>query len=209
MRYNPALRIGALLLLASLAGGCDKLGVGNAPPEPAATPTDTALQKIGYMTSANTGPQGRKQYTHLEEAKSCGDLELAMRWNRPPNVAGGPFSKKLIYLTDTIPADLPKDSEVFIVASIEKGDPLVAGGEAWILKMKDGSLAQAAEMANFMEKQEQDIQGSKLVTLDKPNKPGRAFCGRAAYQGLNGKDPVQDEKKIPLFSMLYAMDRDK
>jgi hypothetical protein len=209
MRYNPALRIGALILLVSLTGGCDKLGMGNEPTEPAETPTDTALQKISYMTSANTGPQGRKQYDHLEQAKSCGDLELAMRWNRPPNVAGGPFSKKMIYLTDSIPADLPKDSEVFIVASIEKGDPLVAGGEAWILKMKDGSLAQAAEMSNFIEKQEQDTQGGKLVTLDKPNKPGRAFCGRAAYQGLNGKDPVQDGKKIPLFSMLYAMDRDK
>jgi hypothetical protein len=209
MRYSCALRIAAMILLASLTGGCDKLGMGNKPTEPAETPTDTALRKISYMTSANTGPQGRKQYDHLEEAKSCGDLELAMRWNRPPNVAGGPFSKKMIYLTDSIPADLPKDSEVFIVASIEKGDPLVAGGEAWILKMKDGSLVQAAEMSNFIEKQEQDTQGGKLVTLDKPNKPGRAFCGRAAYQGLNGKDPVQDGKKIPLFSMLYAMDRDK
>jgi hypothetical protein len=209
MRYSCALRIAAMILLASLTGGCDKFGMGNKPTEPAETPTDTAQRKISYMTSANTGPQGRKQYDHLEEAKSCGDLELAMRWNRPPNVAGGPFSKKMIYLTDSIPADLPKDSEVFIVASIEKGDPLVAGGEAWILKMKDGSLAQAAEMSNFIEKQEQDTQGGKLVTLDKPNKPGRAFCGRAAYQGLNGKDPVQDGKKIPLFSMLYAMDRDK
>lgn len=209
MRYTPSLRIGALILLASLAGGCDKFGVGNKAPEAAETPTEAALHKIDYMTTADTGPQGRKQYDHLEQAKSCADLELAMRWNRPPNVAGGPFSKKMVYLTDSIPADLPKDSEVFIIASIEKGDPLVAGGEAWILKMKDGTLVQAAEMANFIEKQEQETQGSKLVTLDKPNKPGRAFCGRAAYQGLNGKDPAQAEKKIPLFSMLYAIDRDK
>jgi hypothetical protein len=209
MRYNPALRIGAIILMASLAGGCDKLGMGKRPLEPAETPSEAALHKIGYMTTADTGPQGRKQYDHLEQAKSCADLELAMRWNRPPNVAGGPFSKKMVYLTDSIPSDLPKDSEVFIVASIEKGDPLVAGGEAWILKMKDGTWVQAAEMANFIEKQEQETQGSKLVTLDKPNKPGRAFCGRAAYQGLNGKDPSQAEKKIPLFSMLYAVDREK
>jgi hypothetical protein len=209
MRYTLSLQIGVVVLLAGPMGGCDKLGMGNNLTGPAETPSETALRKISYMTSANTGPQGRKQYDHLEQAKSCADLELAMRWNRPPNVAGGPFSKKLIYLTDTIPADLPKDSEVYLVASIEKGDPLVAGGEAWILKMKDGTLAQAAEMADFIEKQEQQTQGGKLVTLDKPNKPGRAFCGRAAYQGLNGKDPAQAEKKIPLFSMLYAMDRDK
>jgi hypothetical protein len=209
MKYTLSLQIGVVVLLAGLTGGCDKLGMGSNQTGPAETPSETALQKISYMTSANTGPQGRKQYDHLEQAKSCADLELAMRWNRPPNVAGGPFSKKLIYLTDTIPADLPKDSEVYLVASIEKGDPLVAGGEAWILKMKDGTLAQAAEMADFIEKQEQQTQGGKLVTLDKPNKPGRAFCGRAAYQGLNGKDPAQAEKKIPLFSMLYAMDRDE
>jgi hypothetical protein len=209
MRYNPWVRIAAILLLAGLAGGCDKFGMGHKVVEPAEVPSDSDLQKIGYMTSANTGPQGRKVYNRLEEAKSCGHLETAMRWNRPPNVAGGPFSKQMVYLTTTIPGDLPKDSEVFIVATIEKGDPLVAGGEAWLLKMKDGSLVQAAEMANFLEKQEQETQGGKLLALDKPNKPGRAFCGQAVYQGLNGKDPMQDEKKIPLFSMLYAMDRDK
>jgi hypothetical protein len=198
-----------MLLLASLAVGCDQLGIGHEPTEPARTPSEAALQKISYMTAANTGPQGRKLYNHLEQAKSCGDLELAMRWNRPPNVAGGPFSKNLVYLTDTIPADLSKDAEVFIVATIEKGDPLVAGGEAWILAMKDGTRAQAAEMANFMEKQDQDTQGGKVVALEKPNKPGRAFCGQAVYQGLNGKDPAQSERKIALFSMLYAMDRDK
>jgi hypothetical protein len=209
MRYNASLRVGAILLLASLAGGCDKIGLGQKATGPAEVPSDSDLQKIGYMTSANSGPQGRKVYNHLEEAKSCGHLETAMRWNRPPNVVGGPFSKQMVYLTSTIPADLPKDAEVFIVATIEKGDPLVAGGEVWLLKMKDGSLAQAAEMANFLEKQEQDTQGGKLLALDKPNKPGRAFCGQAVYQGLNGKDPMQDEKKIPLFSMLYAADRDK
>jgi hypothetical protein len=207
MKYTTSLRIGTLALLASLAG-CD-LGIAKKAAGPAEVPSDADMQKIGYMTSANTGPQGRKTYNHLEEAKTCAHLETAMRWNRPPNVAGGPFSKQMVYLTSTVPADLPKDTEVFVVATIEKGDPLVAGGEAWLLKMKDGSLVQAAEMANFLEKQEQDTAGGKLVALDKPNKPGRAFCGQAVYQGLNGKDPMQDEKKIPLFSMLYAVDREK
>jgi len=209
MRYNLGLRIGAVLLLAALAGGCDQFGMGRKAAGPAEVPSDSDLNRIGYMTSVNTGPQGRKVYNRLEEAKSCRHLETAMRWNRPPNVAGGPFSKQMVYLTTTIPADLPENSEVFIVATIEKGDPLVAGGEAWLLKMKDGSLVQAAEMANFLEKQEQDTQGGKLLALDKPNKPGRAFCGQAVYQGRNGKDPMQDQKKIPLFSMLYAVDRDK
>jgi hypothetical protein len=208
MKYNPALKIGALLLLAGL-GGCDQLGMAKKAVGPPEVPSDADLQKISYMTSADSGPQGRKVYNHLEEAKTCAHLETAMRWNRPPNVAGGPFSKQMVYLTTTVPADLPNDSEVFLVASIEKGDPLVAGGEAWILKMRDGSLVQAAEMADLMQKQEQSTQGGKLVALDKPNKPGRAFCGQAVYQGVKGKDPMQNEKKIPLFSMLYAVDRDK
>jgi hypothetical protein len=209
MNYTFAMRMGAVLLLASL-GGCDQLGMAKKAVGPAEVPSDGELQKISYMTTANSGPQGRKTYSHLWEAKTCADFETAMRWNRPPNVAGGPFSKQMIYLTGTVPADLPSDAEVFIVGSIEKGDPLVAGGEAWILKMHDGSLVQAAEMADFIQKQEQDTQGnSKQVALDKPNKPGRAFCGQAVYQGLKGKDPMQDEKKIPLFSMLYAIDREK
>jgi hypothetical protein len=201
-------QMSAIALLAGLSG-CDQLSMAKKAVGPAEVPSDADLQKISYMSSVNTGPQGRKTYNRLEEAKTCGHLETAMRWNRPPNVAGGPFSKQMIYLTDTVPADLPNDSEVFIVASIEKGDPLVAGGEAWLLKMRDGSVVQAAEMANFIEKQEQDTQGSKLVALDKPNKPGRIFCGQAVYQGRKGKDPMQDDKKIPLFSMLYAADRDK
>jgi hypothetical protein len=209
MKYNVALRIGAVLLLASL-GGCDQLGMGQKKAAgPAEVPSDSQLQKIGYMTSDNSGPQGRKVYNRLEEARSCGHLETAMRWNRPPNVAGGLFNKQMVYLTSTVPADLPAESEVFIVATIEKGDPLVAGGEVWLLKMKDGSLAQAAEMTDRLEKQEQETQGSKSPALDKPNKPGRAFCGQAVYQGLNGKDPMQNDKKIPLFSVLYAVDRDK
>jgi hypothetical protein len=209
MKYNVALQIGAVLLLASL-GGCDQFGMGKkVAAGPAEVPSDSLLQKIGYMTSANSGPQGRKVYDHLEQARSCAHLETAMRWNRPPNVAGGLFNKQMVYLTNTVPADLPKESEVFIVATIEKGDPLVAGGEVWLLKMKDGSLVQAAEMADHLEKQEQDTQGAKLPALDKPNKPGRAFCGQAVYQGLNGKDPMQDDKKIPLFAVLYAVDRDK
>jgi len=209
MRYSNLLRMGALVLLTSLAG-CDQLGVAKKAVGPPEVPSDADLQKISYMTTANSGPQGRKTYSHLWEAKTCADLETAMRWNRPPNVAGGHFGKQMIYLTSTVPADLPNDSEVFIRGSIEKGDPLVAGGEAWILKMHDGSLVQAAEMADFIQKQEQDTQGnSRQVALDKPNKPGRAFCGQAVYQGLKGKDPIQDEKKIPLFSMLYAIDREK
>lgn len=209
MRYNHRWGIGAVLLLASLAGGCDKFGTSQETPEPAQTPSDKDLQKISYMTSDNTGPHGRKVYSHLQEAKTCGDLEIAMRWNRPPNVAGGQFGMKMIYLTGSVPADLPNDSEVFIAASIEKGDPLVAGGEAWLLKMKDGSLAQAAEMPDLLQKQDQDSEVGKLAALEKPNKPGRAFCGQAVFQGRRGKDPVQDERKIPLFSMLYAVDRAK
>jgi hypothetical protein len=209
MRNNHSLQVGAVILLAGMTGGCDKLGMGNKVVGPAEVPSEQALQKISYMSSANSGPQGRKQYNHFEEAKTCADFEVAMRWNRPPNVPGGPFSKQMVYLTSDIPADLPKDSEVFIASTIVKGDPLVAGGEAWLLKMKDGTTVQAAEMANFMEKQEQDTQGAKLAALNKPNKPGRAFCAQAVFQGLEGKDSDQPDKKIPLFSILYAMDRDK
>jgi hypothetical protein len=208
MKNNLAATLGTLIILAGL-GGCDKLSSLQKAAGPPQTPPEAELAKIGYMTTANMGPQGRKVYSHLEEAKTCAHLELAMRWNRPPNVIGGMFDKQMVYLGQTVPADLPQNAEVFLVAKIEKGDPLVAGGEAWLLRMPDGTLVQAAEMADFLQKQAQSAQGSKAVALEKPNKPGRAFCAQAIYQGVKGKDPAQEDRKIPLFSVLYGMDRDE
>jgi hypothetical protein len=209
MKYSKSVSIGAFLLASALAG-CDQLGAARKPVGPPEVPSDAQLKKINYMTAESPGPQGRKSYTHFWEAKTCSDFETAMRWNRPPNVAGGSFGKQMVYLTDSVPADLPTDSEVFIRGTIEKGDQLVAGGWVWILKMKDGSLAQAAEMQDFITKQDQETAGnSKAMTLDKPGRPGRAFCGRAVFQGMKGKDPNQADKKLPLFSVLYAIDREK
>lgn len=204
MKHTTLMPAGAVLLLAGLAGCNQAKDAG--PPE---VPADAQMKKISYMTSAD-GPQGRRSYTQLWEAKTCGDLETAMRWNRPPNVAGGSFGQRMTYLTNSVPTDLADNSEVFLRGSIEKGDPLVAGGEVWLLKMKDGSLVQAAETADFLTKQEAQTAGvPNQAALSKPNKPGRAFCAHAVYQGLRGKDPMQQEKKIPLFSVMYAIDRDK
>jgi hypothetical protein len=198
----------AVILLASLAGGCDKLGMGTAAPVADGAPAEQDLRKIGYMSAADSGPKGRKLYSHLEEAKTCGDAELALRWNRPPNIETGPFKKKMVYLTSGVPTDLPKDSEVFLTGKIEQWDPLSSGGARWHLRMRDGTVVQAIETAAFWEKQEQDSQDGKRAAFVKPNKPGRRFCGQAVYQGLAGKDPAQSTP-IPLFSVLYAMDRDK
>ena len=209
MKYSKSVSIGAFLVAAALAG-CDQFGGARKAMGPPEVPSDAQLKKISYMTAENSGPQGRKSYTHFWEAKSCADFETAMRWNRPPNVAGGSFGKQMVYLTDTVPADLPENSEVFIRGTIEKGDQLVAGGWAWILKMKDGSRVQAAEMQDFITKQDQETVGnSKAMTLDKPSKAGRVVCGQAVFQGMKGKDPNQEDKKIPLLSMLYAIDREK
>src|SRR5690242_10539911 len=78
--------IGSILLVVSGVTGCDKLGLGDAAVVDDGAPSEGQLQKISYMSSDNTGPNGRKLYHHLEEAKTCGDLELAIRWNRPPNL---------------------------------------------------------------------------------------------------------------------------
>jgi hypothetical protein len=208
MRPKLALKLSAMIVLAGSISGCDKLGIGHRADPSAGAPAEEELQKIGYMSSAESGPNGRKLYSRLEEAKTCGDLELAMRWNRPPGVEGGPFHQKMIYLTTDMPADLPKNSEVFIKAKIEEGEALPSGSAGWYLRMHDGTLVQALEQANFWEQQQQASQESKVVALVEPTKPGRAFCAHAVYQGLIGQDPKVD-KKIPLVSVLFAMDRRK
>jgi hypothetical protein len=206
MKHNLSAAAGAVILLASL-GGCDKFGLGNKAPVPDGAPDEQALQKISYMSAADAGVKGRKLYNHVEEAKTCGDFELAMRWNRPPNIESGPFHKKIVYLTGTIPADLRQGSEVFITAKIEKGETLPSGSAVWLLRMSDGTAVQAVETADFWEKEEQATQEGKFVAIVNPTTPGRAFCGQGVYQGLVGKEG--DQKKVPVVSALFAMDRDK
>src|SRR5262245_26055942 len=120
-------RVAILLLLATLTAGCDKAGTAP-PPGGDGAPDEAQLRKIRYMTADNSGPQGRRLYSHLEQAKTCKDLELAIRWNRPPNIESGPYHKKLQYVTEQLPPDLPKNTEVFIAARIERGQMLPAGG---------------------------------------------------------------------------------
>ena len=207
MRNHLPVAAGALLLLTQLLSGCDQLGLGGEAGASHAAPSDSELEKISYMSASTPEGKGRKLYNRLEEARTCGDLELAMRWNRPPDTAGGLFSKKMIYLQSGIPADLPKQSEVFLTARIEKGAALGAGAAGWYLRMPDGTVVQAVETANFLQKEDQSPERGKPVALEKPNKPGRAFCAQGIYQGMAGKDPDQHQP-IPLVSVLYAMDRE-
>jgi hypothetical protein len=209
VRLNGSLRVGLILLMTQLTVGCEKLGIGDPPPvADDGAPDAQQLKKISYMTADNTGVKGRKVYKRLEEAKSCKDLELALRWNRPPNVAGGPFKQKLVYLNQQLPADLPKNTEMFVAARIERGAMLPGGGAGWLLRMKDGSLIQAVESTDYWEKQEVDSQQGQPAAIVKPTKPGRVFCGHGVYQGPLAKAPDQNGN-IPLVSMLFSMDRDK
>ncbi len=208
MNTRQSLQISAVILWGLASGGCDKLGLGKQAPVADEAPTSQQLQKIAYMSSSDSGPNGRKVYTRFEQAKTCGDFELAMRWNRPPGVEGGPFHQKMVYLQSTVPADLSKDTEVFIHATIEEGETLPSGSARWFLRMQDGSLVEAVEDAGFAEKQAQASQESKQAALVEPERPHRAFCAHGIYQGIAGKDPAKDSK-IPLVSVLFAMDRKK
>jgi len=214
LKGSWAAGVGLILLAATGLSACDKLGLDKLgfgaqanPPGGDGAPAAEQLQKISYMSSDPTGPKGRKVYSHPEEAKTCGDFELAMRWNRPPNVAGGPFHQKLLYVNGELPADLPKKTEVFIRARIERGEMLPSGDAVWLLKMKEGPAVQAVEATNFWEKQQQDSQQGKKVAIVKPTKPGRAFCGHGVYQGAIGKG-ADGKDNLPVVSMIYSMDRD-
>jgi hypothetical protein len=202
--------LGLLLLMSVALAGCEKLGLGSGQ-QPVSTqrPTPEELERIGYMSQA-VGPDGRKVFDHLERAKSCRDLELAMRWNRPPDIRGGPFNEKMIYLSTKIPADLPKQSEVFVTGTIERGESLPSGAWGWSLKMSDGSEVQAIEPAEYWQKQEQqqDPQTQKegSAAIVKPNQPGRKLCGNGIYQGMIGKS-LKGDQSAPLVEVLFAIDR--
>lgn len=198
--------LATLLVTGLLLGGCDKLRLGSEQQQPSLQrPSPEELQRIQYMSQA-VGPDGRKFFDHLEQARSCRDLELAMRWNFPPDVQGGPFNKKMIYLAAQFPADLPKQSEVFLSGRIERGQSLPSGAWGWTIEMSDGSEVQAIEPAEYWEKQEQEQQNGGSAAIVKPNAPRRKLCGYGIYQGPIGKS-LKGDRNVPLISVLFAIDR--
>jgi hypothetical protein len=193
------------LLPAALLAGCNRLGIGGRPAESKQLPTPKQLEAIAYMSQA-TDPNGRKFYDHLEQAKSCHDLEIAMRWNRPPDLKAGPFDQKMTYLSAGVPASLPKNSEVFVTGVIEAGRSLPSGGSIWSLKLKDGVEIQAIESAEYAEKQEEAQQGGGHATMLHPYTPRRLLCAYGVYQGNIGL-ALDQHGHVPLISVLFAMDR--
>ena|SRR5487761_647441 len=201
----------AALLAASLLTGCSKLslgklGLGGERTQSSELPTARQLKSIAYMSQA-PGPNGRKLYDHLEQAKSCHDLEIAMRWNRPPDIKAGPFNQKMAYVAAGIPADLGKNAEVFVTGRIEAGRALSDGGSVWALKLKDGSEVQAVETAEYSQKQDEAQQGGGHATMVHPYTPKRLLCAYGVYQGKIGMALDPKNGHVPLISVLFAMDR--
>lgn len=201
---NARFRAVLLAVVVGLAG-CDQFG-SHSLEDSKEVPGSQELNRVGYMSSATTAATGRKVYTRFEDAKSCGDYETALRWNRPPDVAAGPFQKKMVYLTKGIPTDLAENAEVFLVGTVEKGGTLPSGAGGWLLKMADGSTVQAIESVDFWVKEEQGSEHSTGTPVVKPYVPGRKLCAQGVYQGVRGKDGAQ---AVPLFSLMFAMDRGK
>lgn len=203
-----------VLSLAILLAGCsrvgvwlDKLGLGNQPQHSTELPSSRELKRISYMSQAK-GPDGRPVFDHLEQAKSCHDLEIAMRWNRPPDVKSGPFNDKMVYLSAQTLANLPKNSEVFLSGVIRAGRSLPAGGNIWSLKLKDGTEIQAIETTEYAEKQAEAQQAGGAATIVHPYTPGRMLCGNGVYQGNIGIALDQHQQQhVPLVSILFTMDR--
>ena len=205
---NLILRTAATtLLLITLLPGCDKLGLGNHPAPSKQLPSAQQLKSIAYMSQA-PGPDGRPLYDHLEQAKSCHDLEIAMRWNRPPDVKGGPFNGKMTYVASGLPAGLEKSTEIFVTGVIKAGQSMSAGGSVWSLRLQDGSEVQAVESANYSEKQEEAQQAGGNATMLHPYTAGRLLCAYGIYQGNIGM-ALDQHGHAPLVSVMFAMDRRK
>lgn len=205
MSLKPSQWIATVLVLPALLGGCDKLHLSSEPTSSTQLPTSRQLERISYM-SQSPGPDGRRVFDKLGQARSCRDLEVAMRWNRPPDVPGGPFNTKMIYLSSGIRSGLPKQSEVFFVGTIERGESLPSSGWGWSLKMQDGSEVQAIESAEYWQKQEQAQQEGSAPAIVKPYAPGRKVCGYGIYQGEIGR-ALNGTGQVPLVSVLFSIDR--
>jgi hypothetical protein len=214
MRNLIVTSAGSALTLAALLGGCnklslDKLGLGGQPAQSKELPTSRQLKSIAYMSQAKSGPDGRLVYDHLEQAKSCHDLGIAMRWNRPPDIKAGPFNEKMTYISPGVPAGLSKASEVFLTGKIKAGQSMASGGSVWALTLPDGSELQAIETPEYAEKQEEAQQAAGAPqTMSHPYTPGRLLCAYGVYQGDIGM-ALGQPRHVPLVSVLFAMDRSR
>lgn len=206
MRRLIAQSAGAALLLAILLAGCSRLGLGGQKTQSTELPSARQLKAIAYMSQA-PGPDGRRVYDRLEQAKSCHDLEIAMRWNRPPDIKAGPFDEKMTYVSSAIPPGLSRNAEVFVTGVIKAGQTLPSGGSVWSLKLKDGSEVQAVEAPQYTEKQEEAQQSGGHATMMHPYTPGRLLCAYGVYQGTIGMALDPKKGHVPLVSILFAMDR--
>lgn len=207
---SAAIALAPVILLA----GCnklslDKLGLGGEPAQSKELPTARQLKTIAYMSQSKDGQNGRLIYDHLEQARSCHDLEIAMRWNRPPDIKAGPFDQKMTYLSSGVPASLSKATEVFLTGKIKAGQSLPSGGSVWALALHDGSELQAIETPEYTAKQEEaQQQPGAPQTTSHPYTPGRLLCAYGVYQGDIGM-ALGKPQHVPLVSVLFAMDRSK
>jgi hypothetical protein len=158
--------------------------------------------------SQAAGPDGRRLFDHLDQAKSCHDLEIAMRWNRPPDIKSGPFNDKMVYISAGVPAGLAKNSEVFVSGKIEAGRSLSSGGSIWSLKLQDGSELQAIETPEYYDKQAEAQQSGGHASMLHPFTPGRTLCAYGVYQGNIGL-AMDNHGHVPLVSLFFAMDRSR
>ncbi len=214
MRSLIVKSVGAALALAVLLPGCnklslDKLGLGGRPTQSKELPTARQLKTIAYMSQAKGGANGRLIYDHLEQAKSCHDFEIAMRWNRPPDIKAGPFDEKMTYVSSSVSASLSKNSEVFVTGRIRAGQSMSSGGSVWSLALPDGSEIQAIETPEYTEKQEEaQQQPGAPATMFHPYTAGRLLCVYGVYQGDIGM-ALGKPQHVPLVSVLFAMDRSR
>jgi len=214
MRSLIVKSLGSALAVAVLLAGCnklslEKLGLGGQSANSKELPSPRQLKTIAYMSQAKSGPNGRLIYDRLEQARSCHDLQIAMRWNRPPDIKAGPFNEKMTYISSSMPASLSKASEVFVTGKIKAGQSLPSGGSDWWLTLQDGSEIQAIETPEYTEKQEEaQQQPGAPATMYHPYTPGRLLCAYGVYQGDIGM-ALGQPRHVPLVSVLFAMDRSR
>jgi hypothetical protein len=213
MRNLVVRSVAAALALTVLLAGCNKLrlgnlGLGGQSTQSKQLPTARQLKSIAYMSQSKDGPNGRLAYDHLEQAKSCHDLGIAMRWNRPPDIKAGPFNQVMTYVSSGMPASLSKTSEVFVTGVIKAGQSMSSGGSVWSLKLQDGSEIQAIETPEYTEKQEEAQQSGGHATMVHPYTAGRLLCAYGVYQGDIGM-ALGQPRHVPLVSILFAIDRTK
>lgn len=189
----------ATAVIAATLAGCSQSA---APVDLNSAPSENDLSPISYMHRDRSN-----QFDRLNEAKSCNDMQLAVRWNhlahRDPNENRPQWHQSIAKFGsgDDLVA-VSANQTVFFSGTITQFAENKEVGGIWDFETADGNVLRGVMLKDFVnDVLTEDQRNPKHPYFIKPIMKGRALCGIATRMSDSVGGPH-------MFGINIAIDRD-